>query len=158
MKDTSLTNERGKNLIDFVYLVVFIICGFKFNKITSSCGNHIQLELAKSKTSYLNSKFEYQLHVYKVLLRKDLFQGLSSWSTNLKLSTLLIKWQKTTSVPKHYDSQRVWFRTLYFAYNWVMVLKQPSWWITSKTDRYPWIWLSNGSLAEVHAHCRDRII
>lgn len=59
VKDTSLTNERGKNLIDFVYLAVFIICGFKFNKITSSCGNHIQLELAKSKTSYLNSKFKY---------------------------------------------------------------------------------------------------
>lgn len=59
VKDTSLTSERGKNLIDFVYLAVFIICGFKFNKITSSCGNHIQLELAKSKTSYLNSKFKY---------------------------------------------------------------------------------------------------
>lgn len=59
VKDTSLTSERGKNLIDFVYLAVFIICGFKFNKITSSCGNHIQLELVKSKTSYLNSKFKY---------------------------------------------------------------------------------------------------
>lgn len=59
VNDTSLTNERGKNLIDFVYLAAFIICGFKFNKITSSCGNHIQLELAKSKTSYLNSKFKY---------------------------------------------------------------------------------------------------
>lgn len=59
VKDTSLTNERGKNLIDFVYLAVFIICGYEFNRITSSCGNHIQLELAKSKTSYLNSKFKY---------------------------------------------------------------------------------------------------
>lgn len=28
VKDTSLTSERGKNLIDFVYLAVFIICGF----------------------------------------------------------------------------------------------------------------------------------
>lgn len=41
MKDISLISERGKNLIDFVYLVVFIICGFKFNKIISSCGNYI---------------------------------------------------------------------------------------------------------------------
>lgn len=28
VNDTSLTSERGKNLIDFVYLAVFIICGF----------------------------------------------------------------------------------------------------------------------------------
>lgn len=36
-KGTSLTNERGKNLIiDFVYVAVFIICGYKFNRITSS--------------------------------------------------------------------------------------------------------------------------